>query len=102
MDTRAKVCLIIGGLLLLVGIGGFALGISQIDDIEDAQPVFVLEEVTNGTLMVAAEDGQGDAGFVFFVKAEFVNEFNASDNKWDHCETTNVTITEKPDIVRAE
>ena len=102
MDTRAKVCLIIGGILLLVGIGGFALGVSQIDDIEDAQPVFVLEEVTNGTLMVADEDGQGDAGFVFFVKAEFVNEFNASDNKWDHCETTNVTITEKPDIVRAE
>ena len=66
MDTRAKVCLIIGGILLLVGIGGFALGVSQIDNIEDAQPDFILEEVTNGTLMVADEDGQGDAGFVFF------------------------------------
>ena len=32
MDTRAKVCLIIGVVLLLVGIGGFALGISQFDD----------------------------------------------------------------------
>tara|TARA_B100001142_G_scaffold278674_1_gene288911 strand:- start:202 stop:1008 length:807 start_codon:yes stop_codon:yes gene_type:complete len=102
MDTRAKVCLIIGGILLLVGIGGFALGVSQFDDIEDAQPDFVLEEVTNGTLIIEDEDGQGDVGFVFFVKGEFVNEFNATDNKWDHCETTNVTVIEKPDLVRAE
>ena len=43
MDTRAKVCLIIGGILLLVGIGGFALGISQVDDIEDGQPDFCLK-----------------------------------------------------------
>ena len=102
MDTRAKVCLVIGVVLLLIGVGGFALGISQFDDIEDAQPDFILEDVTNGTLMVADEDGQGDSGFVFFVKEEFVNEFNVSDDKWDHCETTNVTVTEKPSLVRAE
>ncbi|MCH1443124.1 MAG: hypothetical protein L7U53_04555 [Candidatus Poseidoniaceae archaeon] len=99
MDKRAKVCLIIGGILLLVGIGGFALGVSQIDDIEEAQPVFVLEEVTNGTLMVADEDGQGDAGFTFFVKGTFIDANN--DDVWDHCQQTSVTVTNKPAIVRA-
>ena len=58
MDIRAKVCLIIGGVLLVIATGWFVLGVSQIDDIEDAVPVFVLEDVTNGTLMVNDDDWQ--------------------------------------------
>ena len=99
MDKRAKVCLIIGGILLAIAAGGFLLGVSQFDDIEDAQPTFVLEEVTNGTLMVADEDGQGDLGFTFYVKGKFVDENN--DGTWDHCQQTGVTVTNKPAIVRA-
>ncbi len=100
MDKRAKVCLIIGGILLAIAAGGFILGVSQIDDIEDAVPVFVLEDVTNGTLMVNDNDGLGDAGFTFFVKGTFVDENN--DDTWDHCQQTSVTVTDKPDIVRAD
>ena len=100
MDTRAKVCLIIGGILLLVGIGGFALGISQVDDIEEGVPVFALEDVTNGTLMVNDEDGQGAFGFTFYVEGSFVDAND--DGTWDHCEQTSVTVTDKPDIVRSE
>jgi len=76
MDMRAKVCLIIGGVLLVIATGGFVLGVSQIDDIEDAVPVFVLEDVTNGTLMVNDNDSQGDVGFTFFVKGAFVHAIN--------------------------
>ena len=100
MDIRAKVCLIIGGVLLVIATGGFVLGVSQIDDIEDAVPVFVLEDVTNGTLMVNDDDGQGDLGFTFFVKGTFVDANN--DNIWDHCQQTSVSVTDKPDIVRAD
>lgn len=100
MDKRAKVCLIIGGILLLVGIGGFALGISQVDDIEEGVPVFALEDVTNGTLMVNDEDGQGAFGFTFYVEGSFVDAND--DGTWDHCEQTSVTVTDKPDIVRSE
>ena len=100
MDIRAKVCLIIGGVLLVIATGGFVLGVSQIDDIEDAVPVFVLEDVTNGTLTVNDNDGLGDAGFTFFVKGTFVDEDN--DDTWDHCQRTSVIVTDKPDIVRAD
>jgi hypothetical protein len=100
MDMRAKVCLIIGGVLLVIATGGFVLGVSQIDDIEDAVPVFVLEDVTNGTLMVNDNDSQGDVGFTFFVKGAFVDANN--DGTWDHCQQTSVTVTDKPDIVRAD
>ena len=100
MDKRAKVCLIIGGILLAIAAGGFTLGVSQFDDIEDAVPIFVLEDVTNGTLMVNDNDGLGDAGFTFFVKGTFVDENN--DDTWDHCQQTSVTVTDKPDIVRAD
>jgi len=100
MDIRAKVCLIIGGVLLVIATGGFVLGVSQIDDIEDAVPVFVLEDVTNGTLMVNDNDSLGDVGFTFFVKGAFVDANN--DGTWDHCQQTSVTVTDKPDIVRAE
>jgi hypothetical protein len=100
MDMRAKVCLIIGGVLLVIATGGFVLGVSQIDDIEDAVPVFVLEDVTNGTLMVNDDDGQGDLGFTFFVKGTFVDA--NSDEIWDHCQQISVTVTDKPDLVRAE
>ena len=100
MDIRAKVCLIIGGVLIAIATGGFVLGVSQIDDIEDAVPVFVLEDVTNGTLMVNDNDGQGDLGFTFFVKGTFVDADD--DDIWDHCQQTSVTVTDKPDIVRAE
>ncbi len=100
MDKRAKVCLIIGGILLAIAAGGFTLGVSQFDDIEDAVPIFVLEDVTNGTLMVNDNDGLGDAGFTFYVKGTFVDENN--DDTWDHCQQTSVTVTDKPDIVRAD
>ena len=100
MDMRAKVCLIIGAVLLLVGIGGFALGIANVDEIEDAQPTFGLEDVTNGTLSVLDEDGQGDLGFTFFVKAEFVD--GNEDGSWDHCDSTTVNITLKPGIVKSD
>ena len=100
MDKRAKVCLIIGAILLLVGVGGFALGIAYADDIEDGQPTFVLEDVTNGTLSVLDDDGQGDLGFTFFVKAEFIDA--NEDGTWDHCDSTSVNITLKPGIVKSD
>ena len=100
MDIRAKVCLIIGVVLLLVGVGGFVLGMANIDEVEDGQPTFVLEDVTNGTLSVLDEDGQGDFGFTFFVKAEFVDA--NEDGTWDHCDTTSVNITQKPGLVESD
>ena len=100
MDKRAKVCMIIGVVLLLIGAGGFALGIAKVDDIEDGRPTFALEDVTNGTLTVLDQDGQGDLGFTFYVKGEFVDE--NGDGIWDHCDSTSVNVIQKPSIVQAE
>lgn len=100
MDKRAKVCMIIGVVLLLIGVGGFALGIAKVDDIEDGRPTFALEDVTNGTLSVLDQDGQGDLGFTFYVKGEFVDEND--DGIWDHCDSTSVNVIQKPSIVQAE
>ena len=45
MDMRAKVCLIIGGVLLVIATGGFVLGVSQIDDIEDVKNLDLCEPI---------------------------------------------------------
>ena len=96
MHTAAKVLLIIGTIATVIGIVGFAFGAGQIDDLEDSWNTFEYEDATNGTIMIEDLDGQGDVGLTFWVKG--VYEDKDGDDIWDICQTTNVTITESPDV----
>ena len=69
-------------------------------NIEDAGETFEeideykLEQVTLGTLTITDSDGFGDLGFSFYVEGEYIDDDR--NNIWDHCETTEITITENP------
>jgi len=96
MHTAAKVLLIIGTIATVIGIGGFAIGAGQVDDIEDSWNTFEFEDATNGTIIIEDTDGKGDIGLTFWVKG--VYEDKDGDGTWDVCQNTNVTITESPDV----
>ena len=68
MHTAAKVILILGTAFTLLGIGGFAIGAGQVDDIDDSWNTFEYENATNGTIFIEDTDGAGDAGLTFWVK----------------------------------
>ena len=67
MNTATKVVLVIGTLLLVIGIGAFALGAGGISELEDDWNNFEVEGENNGTLEVEDKDGKGDMGFTFWV-----------------------------------
>ena len=96
MHTAAKVLLILGTIVTVIGIVGFALGAGQIDDLEDSWNTFEYENATNGTIMIEDLDGKGDVGLTFWVKG--VYEDKDGNDIWDVCQNTNVTITESPDV----
>ena len=96
MHTAAKVLLIIGTIATVIGIGGFAIGAGQVDDIGDSWNTFEFEDATNGTITIEDTDGMGDIGLTFWVKG--VYEDKDGDGTWDVCQNTNVTITESPDV----
>lgn len=85
------VFVILGGVLLMVIGGG---------NIEDAGETFEdideykLERVTLGTLTITDSDGFGDLGFTFYIEGEYID--NNNNDIWDHCETTEITITAAP------
>ena len=85
------VFVIIGGVLLMV-IGG--------ENIEDAGEKFneleeyELEQVTSGTITIDDKDGYGDLGLTFYVQGDYTDFDN--NGVWDHCDSTEITITEKP------
>ena len=85
------VFVILGGVLLMV-IGG--------ENIEDAGEKFneleeyELEQVTSGTITIYDKDGVGDLGLTFYVQGEYTDFDN--NGVWDHCDSTEITITEKP------
>ena len=96
MHIAAKIFLIIGGIVTIIGILGIAMGASQIDDLDDSWNTFEIEDGTNGTFQVIDEDGIGDSGFTFWVKG--VYEDKNEDGIWDVCEDITITITEKPEV----
>jgi len=96
MHIAAKIFLILGGIISIIGIIGIAMGASQIDEVVDSWNTFEVENGTNGTFQVIDEDGIGDSGFTFWVKG--VYEDKNEDGTWDVCEDFSVTITEKPDV----
>ena len=96
MHISAKIFLIIGGIVSIIGIIAIAMGASQIDDLDDSWNTFEVEDGTNGTFQIVDEDGIGDSGFTFWVKG--VYEDQNDDGVWDVCEDFSVTIIEKPDV----
>ena len=69
-------------------------------NIEDAGEKFneleeyELEQVTSGTITIYDKDGVGDLGLTFYVQGDYTDFDN--NGVWDHCDSTEITITEKP------
>ena len=93
MRTSVKVLLGIGGALLVGGIVLMGVGVSKLGELEDP---FILKEVTNGTIMLHDDDGEGELGVSFWVKGEYIDEDD--DGLWDHCNSTNISIISHPKI----
>ena len=99
MHTAAKVLLIIGTLVTILGAIGFALGADKVEDLEESANQFELKNVTEGTIMIDDEDGQGELGLTFWVKG--VYEDLDSNGIWDVCDSTNVSVTSAPEIIES-
>ena len=96
MDKRAKITIFIGAGLFLLGIVGMIVGAAGIGGIEEEWNNFALEDVSNGTITIQDNDGQGDVGVTFWVKGEYSD---ADQNGiWDVCEAVGITVTEKPSV----
>ena len=93
MRTSVKVLLGIGGVLLIGGIALLGVGRSRLGELEDP---FILKEVTNGTIILHDEDGEGELGVSFWVEGEYIDEDD--DGLWDHCNSTNISIISHPEI----
>ena len=100
MHTAAKVLLILGTLATVLGVVGFALGADKIDDLEESVNQYELKDVTEGTIMIDDEDGQGELGLTFWVKG--VYEDLDEDDIWDVCQSTNISVTSSPEIIESD
>lgn len=95
MDKRAKVTIIVGIGIFIVGIFGMIIGAVGVDGIEDSTK-FRLEDVSNGTIEIVDSDGYGDLGMTFWVKGEYTD--TDENGIWDHCDTIEINVTEHPSI----
>ena len=100
MHTAAKVLLILGTLATVLGVVGFALGADKIDDLEESVNQYELKDVTEGTIMIDDEDGQGELGLTFWVKGTY--EDLDANGIWDVCDSTNVSVTSSPEIIESD
>lgn len=57
---------------------------------------WVLENSTNGTVMVIDEDAYGDIGFSFYVKADLKDD--DGNGIFDHCDQTHINVTGHPQL----
>jgi|TARA_B100000745_G_scaffold77155_1_gene46757 hypothetical protein len=99
MHTAGKIFLGLGVLMLIgggimAGMGGNALedGVEGLDDLAN----FAIEDSASGTLNVDDKDGEGDLGFTFWIKGDYLDE--DGDGRWDHCATTDITILSHPEV----
>ena len=99
MHTSGKIFLGLGVLMLIgggimAGMGGNALedGVEGLDDLAN----FAIEDSASGTLNVDDKDGEGDLGFTFWIKGDYLDE--DGDGRWDHCATTDITILSHPEV----
>ena len=95
MDKRAKITILVGIGVFVLGIIGMIIGAVGVGGIEKSTQ-FTLEDVTNGTIEIADKDGLGDVGVTFWAKGTYVDD---DDNGiWDVCESVVITVTENPDV----
>ena len=91
MRTAPKVVLVIGAIFLVVGIAMFAVGVGSVENLEESEFPFDIENQTSGTITIEDNDKYGDVGITFWVKGTYED----SDNNgiWDVCDNVQVIIT---------
>ena len=82
----------VGGALLAIGVLMWVIaGVA----FNEADSGWIAEGSTGTTLQIADEDGRGDIGFSFFVKADYTD--SDDDGVWDHCQDFDITVAKKPE-----
>ena len=95
MDKRAKITILVGIGVFLVGIIGMVIGAVGVSGVEESTK-FKLEDVSNGTIEIVDSDGFGDLGMTFWVKGEYLD--TDENGIWDHCDRIDINVTERPDL----
>ena len=96
MDKRAKITILVGLGVFLIGIVGMIVGAAGIGGVEEEWNNFALEDVTNGTVTIEDNDGIGDVGVTFWVKGEYLDD--DENGLWDVCEQVGIRVIEKPTV----
>ena len=96
MDKRAKITILVGLGVFLMGIVGMIIGAAGIGGVEEEWNNFALEDVTNGTVTIEDTDGIGDVGVTFWVKGEYLDD--DENGLWDVCEQVGIRVIEKPAV----
>ena len=96
MDKRAKITILVGLGVFLMGIVGMIVGAAGIGGVEEEWNNFALEDVTNGTVTIEDTDGIGDVGVTFWVKGEYLDD--DENGLWDVCEQVGIRVIEKPTV----
>ena len=97
MRTSVKITLGIGALLIIGGILSLRSGGGEIERLDafSSDELPSLQNVTNGSITLNDEDGQGELGVTFWMEGTYSDE--NKDGVWDHCEKINITITQHPE-----
>ena len=91
MHIATKIVIGIGILITLGGAVLAFMGAEKLGELEDWEPEFSLENSTSGDITIVDYDGQGELGFTFYVKGEYVD--SDGDGKYDACEEANITVS---------
>ena len=94
---KAWKILLVSGLVILIA--GVSITVLSAKELESIEPYWVLENETQGEILIEDLDGVGDIGFTIYV----VGNFSDTDmnGKYDFCENTNVTATHSGNVVES-
>ena len=92
---KAWKILLVSGIVILIA--GASITVLSARELESIEPYWVLENETQGEILIEDLDGVGDIGFTIYV----VGNFSDTDmnGKYDFCENTNVTATHSGNVV---
>jgi len=93
MGKAWKILLISG---IVIVIAGASITVSSLKKLDSIEPYWVLENKTQGELIIEDLDGMGDFGFTIYVVGNFSD--TDQNGKYDFCENTNVTATHSGNV----
>ncbi|DAC15384.1 MAG TPA: hypothetical protein D7H86_01255 [Candidatus Poseidoniales archaeon] len=93
MGKAWKILLISGIVIVILGA---SITVSSVKKLDSIEPHWVLENKTQGELIIEDLDGMGDIGFTIYVVGNFSD--TNQNGMYDFCENTNVTATHSGNV----